>query len=159
MKPKNHDNCPVCNYNPLESANGSETQAQISWIRCDVCRQWYHSVCLKLTKSTLGSISSFHCPECEREHGPSHMKRQSKRARVKIDYVALDQGETFAVDKSVHPHVPSFLKFGPSADLSTDGLHFVDVLSSSELTKDYVFATGLSKPVLVPNVTGESGLR
>ncbi|KAM9918121.1 hypothetical protein OXX59_008883 [Metschnikowia pulcherrima] len=159
MKPKNHDNCPVCNYNPLESANGPEPQAQISWIRCDVCRQWYHSVCLKLTKSTLGSISSFHCPECEREHGPSHMKRQSKRARVKIDYVALDQGETFAVDKSVHPHVPSFLNFGPSVDLSTGGSHFVDVLSSGELTKEYVFATGLSKPVLVPDVTGESGLR
>lgn len=159
MKPKSSDICPVCTCKTLESVTGPDDQANISWIRCDICRQWYHSLCLKLTTARLGQISLFHCPECEKEHGPSHEKRQLKRARVKIDYVALDQGETFAVDKSVHPHVPNFLAFEPLVECAHVKQQFIDVLDSRDLSKEYVFFTGLTKPVIVPGVTEESGLQ
>ncbi|OBA19268.1 Clavaminate synthase-like protein [Metschnikowia bicuspidata var. bicuspidata NRRL YB-4993] len=159
MKPKSSDLCPVCHSQSLEKTKSPDAQADISWIRCDICLQWYHSLCVELTEFRLKQIALFHCPECEIENGPSHMKRQLKRARAKIDYVALDQGETFAVDKSVHPHVPNFLNFEPSVELSRQSQSFVSILDSNELDKNYVFATGLVKPVLVHNVTSTSGLK
>lgn len=145
MKAKTED-CPLCSEQKVSLDESQDT----SWVRCDVCRQWFHSLCVSLTSFQLSQIASFHCPECEADHGPSHLKRQLKRARVKIDYVALDQGETFAVDKSLHPHVPSFLLF--------EGDPSVEVLKSSDLTKDYALALGLRKPVLIPSVTSECGL-
>lgn len=85
------------------------------------------------------------------------MKRQLKRARVKIDYVALDQGETFAVDKSIHPHVPSFLAFEP--EVSREKPIQVDLLGPEDLTKLFVLTSGLDRPVLIPDVDdGESGM-
>ncbi|GEQ68181.1 hypothetical protein JCM33374_g1848 [Metschnikowia sp. JCM 33374] len=158
MKPKKSDVCPVCNCKSISTGPGQDDEADISWIRCDICRQWYHNLCLPFTASRLAQLASFHCSECEETHGPSPMKRQSKRARVKIDYVALDQGETFAVDKSVHPHVPSFIAFQQVVDFSEKSPGFVDVLTSQELNKEYVFSTGLTRPVVVHNVTSETGL-
>lgn len=80
------------------------------------------------------------------------MKRVLKRARVKIDYVALDQGETFALDKSIHPHLTSFMGFLPEVDTNEKLSPFIDVLRGDELTKDFVLSTGLVKPVLVPDL-------
>lgn len=106
----------------------------------------------------IGKIASYHCKACAKKHGPSHMKRQLKRARVKIDYIALDQGEVFAVNKTEHPHVSSFLNFEPEV-VRSKKLSFLDILAPEELTKLFVLSTGLVRPVLVPNVDdGESGM-
>lgn len=151
-KPKDTSVCQLCIENPLDESDA------ISWIRCDICRQWLHTICANIPTSQLGKIASYHCAECEADHGPSHMKRQLKRARVKIDYVALDQGEVFAVDKSEHPHVSTFLAFEPEADRGKK-LSYIDIVSAEELTKHYVLSTELPKPVLVPNAdNGESGM-
>lgn len=145
------DRCPVCIADPIDDAD-------ISWTRCDICKQWYHNDCLALGSTLLSQISSYHCKLCEKQHGPSHLKRQLKRARVKIDYVALNQGETFAVDKSVHPHVERFLEFEPEVQRTEKVQPYVDFLQSSELTKDFVLQSGLPRPVLVPNVDASAGM-
>lgn len=154
MKPKNTERCPVCVSKPLD-----DTDSDILWTRCDICKQWFHNECLSLSSAFLATISSFHCTSCEKEHGPSHMKRQLKRARVKIDYVALDQGETFAVDKSMHPHVHSFMEFPTEVDRGAKAQKYVEILKSDELTKEYVLNSGLRRPVLVPNVNELAGMK
>lgn len=151
-KPKDTSVCLICVSSPLDESDA------ISWIRCDICRQWLHTICARIPNSQLGKIASYHCSECEADHGPSQLKRQLKRAKTKIDYVALDQGEVFAIDKSEHPHVATFLEFEPEVDRSKK-LTYVDVLRGDELTKQYVLNTGLPKPVVVPNVDdGECGM-
>lgn len=86
------------------------------------------------------------------------MKRKLKRSVVKIDYVALDQGDTFALDKSMHPHVPSFEEFAPEVNFATKQ-NFVDVMQPHDLTKQFALA-GLRCPVLVPNVDeGNCGMQ
>lgn len=143
-RPRDKSCCLVCADSPIENSGS------ISWIRCDICRQWLHTQCVSLKDTETGKIASYHCIDCEEDHGPSQMKRTLKRARVKIDYVALDQGDTFAVDKSVHPHVLSFLLFDVEADRSKNG--FIDVLEPAELTKLFVLDTQLQKPVLILDV-------
>lgn len=140
MGKKRTDSCPVCNSD----------ETDVTWVHCDVCRHWFHASCVALTDENLNSVASYHCDSCAKSHGPLQLKRQLKRARAKIDYVALDLGETFAVDKSMHPHMPNFLAFEPEAQRS--GSQFVDILESHELTSDYIKKTGLAKPVLVPDV-------
>ncbi|KAF3987632.1 hypothetical protein FT663_03190 [Candidozyma haemuli var. vulneris] len=147
--PDSTDSCPNCPDTPP-----SDTE-DINWIQCDICRQWFHTTCIGTKEEDIAEIASYHCAKCAKKHGPSQLRRLSKRARVKIDYVALDQGETFAVDKSVHPHVPSFKEFGPEVDPKAKKQVYVDILASDELTKEYVLATGLPRPVLVPRVVPE----
>lgn len=143
------DGCGKCN---------SAKDIDSSWICCDVCRQWFHTPCVALTEDQVGHITSYHCDDCSADHGPSHMKRKLKRSVVKIDYVALDQGDTFALDKSMHPHVPPFKEFAPEVNLNAKQT-YVDVLAPADLVKEYVLA-GLTRPVLVPNVdTGDCGMQ
>lgn len=130
-----------------------------SWIFCDICRHWTHTACASLSDKDVGDISSYHCAKCAKDHGPSVTKRKLKRARVKIDYVALDQGDTFALDKSMHPHVPSFEDFAPVAQVNGKQV-YVDVLEPEQLSKEYILASGLPRPILVRSVSeGDCGMR
>lgn len=149
--PSSTDLCPNCPETPPSDLE------DINWIQCDICRLWFHTICIGTSEEDIAEIASYHCAKCAKKHGPSQLRRVSKRARVKIDYVALDQGETFAVDKSIHPHVPSFMDFTPEASRDKKQFH-VDILDSDELTKEYVLSTGLPKPVLVPLVGEEAGM-
>ncbi|GBL51052.1 hypothetical_protein [Candidozyma auris] len=147
--PTSSELCPNCPDTPP-----SDTE-DINWIQCDICRQWFHTICIGTKEEDIAEIASYHCQKCSKKHGPSQLRRVSKRARVKIDYVALDQGETFAIDKSVHPHVPSFEEFAFVADPNAKGDPYIDVLSGDELTKEYILATGLPRPILIPQVVNE----
>lgn len=102
--------------------------------------RWYHLTCAKLLVSQVKDIHTFHCFTCAARHGPLVLRRKSKRTRTKIDYIALDKGDVFAVDKEVHPHVLNFLTYtsDPSKIDTTD-----------DLTAEYAWRTRLEKPVLV----------
>lgn len=143
------DGCGKCN---------SAKDIDSSWICCDICLQWFHTPCVSLTDDDVNQITSYHCDDCSTDHGPSQMKRKLKRSVAKIDYVALDQGDTFALDKSMHPHVPSFEQFSPEVNLSAKQT-YVEVLRPEQLVKSYVLQ-GLSRPVIVPNVdSGDCGMQ
>lgn len=152
MRSKGSDECSIC------WGQNADSDAAVSWIRCDICRQWLHTNCLDLSAREVSEISSFHCYKCEAKHGPSHKKRHLKRSRVRIDYVALDQGETFAVDKSVHPHVSSFLAFEPLVARGLKLQEHVQILDSESLTADYISRHGLPKPILIPDVDETCGM-
>lgn len=69
-------------------------------------------------RSQLGDFVSFHCSTCTRKYGPSKYKRKSKRSRISIDYVALNEGDSFALDKASHFHLPRFLQFTGEKNIS-----------------------------------------
>ena len=125
------DKCTICN-------NKNESD---DWIQCDICLDWFHTPCVRLLASDVKDLHSYHCVECARDHGPLVQRRKLKRTKTKIDYIALDQGEVFAVDKEVHPHLHKFLQYTPDASC-------IDI--TDELTADYALRTRLTKPVLVP---------
>lgn len=37
---------------------------QISWVQCDVCQQWFHLVCLGLSKEYVERIDTYSCVSC-----------------------------------------------------------------------------------------------
>lgn len=126
-------------------------------VQCGCCHSWFHPSCTGIAKSELLSLISFHCNSCAKENGPSEYKRRLKRSRANIDYVALNEGETFAVDKSIHPHVPKFHEFGVNAnDYDAKANPYVDIVD--ELKMEEVLATHLKKPMMVPCGNNDSGM-
>lgn len=141
--------CPICISRPLED---STTLNDISWLQCDICNQWFHAACLKIPNIEVNNLHSYHCEDCAKVHGPSIHKRKLKRSKVQIDYVALNEGDLFAVDKSVHPHISNFLSFETDANEKGDKMNpYVDFRDS--ITSKYAVESGLRKPVLVPQAT------
>lgn len=158
------DSCPICRPKPSKTpSNGKNPNHnkkiidEDSWVCCDICSQWFHPDCVSITPYDLERIFSYHCESCEHEHGPSELRRQLKRARVQIDYVALNQGDLFAVDKSEHPHVRSLLDFTPAISAKSKQ-NYVNILCSDELTTEYILSTELTKPILIPSVTENCGM-
>lgn len=105
------ESCP-----PLLCCNPSSND----WIGCDICQQWYHYECVGLNTASADEIAIFHCPLCVLQHGELVLKRKSKRAKLHIDYQALDRGERYAVDKTWHPHLDRFLGFLDQPSIDSD---------------------------------------
>lgn len=131
--PISTDTCPLC-------INSTEDEEEYSWIQCSHCKQWYHTSCLKIPEFEVNTIVTYHCPNCTSSHGPSTYKRKSKRAKISIDYQALNDGEAYAVDKSNHFQLNNFLNFKGTPNISI----------INELTKDYVLESKMIKPILIP---------
>lgn len=129
------DTCQVC-----------DSEKEDVWIQCDVCGLWYHGECVGLSPGEIDQILAYHCKKCFAKAGESEYRRKLKRSRVKIDYVALNDGEVFAVDKSMHPHVHKFHDFPVEVDRKFGGP--VDV--RSQLQFDEVVQSHLPRPILVP---------
>ncbi|CUM66034.1 uncharacterized protein PRCAT00003688001 [Priceomyces carsonii] len=146
--------CPVCLLVPLEE---TKDVSSIHWILCDICNQWFHTICIKLTNYDVNNLSAYHCDSCRKGHGPSIYKRKSKRARTQIDYVALNEGEVFVVDKTFHPHVRNFEMFGDD-ELGNQRSEFLDTLKT--ITKDYALSSRLVRPVLIPRAySDDAGMK
>ncbi|CAH2352649.1 jmjC domain-containing histone demethylation protein 1 [[Candida] railenensis] len=152
------DDCPICQDSPIDRKKNSgeiktedeesddDSEMSLSWIQCSLCFQWYHSLCAKLDESQIEELKSYHCQSCAPKHGPSIIRRKSARTRVSIDYVALNEGNKFAIDKSVHPHIQSFQSFQNELPA---GQSPVTVLSN--ISKQYVLTNKLTKPVHIPS--------
>ncbi|KAJ1672664.1 JmjC domain-containing histone demethylation protein 1 [Spiromyces aspiralis] len=84
--------CPRCPLSPDLDADCYE-----SWLQCDSCDMWYHSICVGLGEEEANRIDVFHCPACHDKHGPSTYKRsslrRSSRPHAQVDYSLLDEGE------------------------------------------------------------------
>lgn len=172
------ETCPTC-VTETSPAILSDIQAS-PWIECSVCKQWYHLLCLRISPSAAAAINVFHCPKCEKKHGPSVNVRASKRKRANVDYVAFDKGEV-SVARDRHPYAARFdglyrittanadLKkkvkledekagtggAGGGGAMSKLGDWFNDAhkaphVDGSQLTKEWANATGVVEPVLIP---------
>lgn len=128
------DTCPIC-------IDTLADDSSITWLQCSICTQWYHLKCLKLSAAEISNFQSYHCSDCIGDHGPLVIRRMLKRSRVLIDYVALNEGNSFAVDKAVHPHINNFQNFKPDS---------VGYNTSDTVTKEDRLAS-LGCPVYIPS--------
>ncbi len=93
------------NYKCSLCLNSNEINSKytLDWIQCDICDEWYHNLCVEISKSQANNYISYHCFKCRIEHGPSELKRKSRRKKLKIDYNALNEGnKNITCDK--HPY-------------------------------------------------------
>jgi F-box/leucine-rich repeat protein 10/11 len=113
-KASSKDECPSCD-GALDRGD-----LDVAWVMCSLCRQWHHARCLALSPLDLNELQSFHCPPCAQRSGPLVNRRRLKRTRSSIDYVALNEGNAFAIDKLVHPHTHAFLNYASAAKKPVD---------------------------------------
>lgn len=138
--------CPLCSE---DNAKLSKTE----WIACDHCKTWYHDTCLGISIEESDLYATLHCPSCAATYGESVKKRVSSRKRSKIDYVALNLGETNATSllKGLHPHIARLVSYNGDngVDIETKDKYFY-VRSGDEITKQFIDSCGFNKPILVP---------
>ncbi|KAH7548379.1 hypothetical protein JRO89_XS14G0111100 [Xanthoceras sorbifolium] len=56
-------------HNTLCGSCGDNYNADEFWIGCDICEQWYHGKCVKITPAKAESIKQYKCPSCSLKKG------------------------------------------------------------------------------------------
>ncbi|CAI5689054.1 unnamed protein product [Oreochromis niloticus] len=114
-------------------------------IECDACKDWFHGSCVDVDEDDAPDIDIYHCPNCEKTHGKSTLKK-------KKNWSKHDTGQSTDI-KAVQNGSQVFIKelrsrTFPSAD------DIVVKLSGSQLTMDYLEENGFSEPILVQKKDG-----
>nr|3KQI_A Chain A, PHD finger protein 2 [Homo sapiens] len=45
-------------------------------IECDACKDWFHGSCVGVEEEEAPDIDIYHCPNCEKTHGKSTLKKK-----------------------------------------------------------------------------------
>ncbi|KAG7260840.1 hypothetical protein CRUP_000602 [Coryphaenoides rupestris] len=45
-------------------------------IECDACKDWFHGSCVGVDEDDAPDIDIYHCPNCEKNHGKSTLKKK-----------------------------------------------------------------------------------
>uniref|UniRef100_A0A3B5LQ79 Lysine-specific demethylase PHF2 n=1 Tax=Xiphophorus couchianus TaxID=32473 RepID=A0A3B5LQ79_9TELE len=114
-------------------------------IECDACKDWFHGSCVGVDEDDAPDIDIYHCPNCEKTHGKSTLKK-------KKNWSKHDTGQSTDI-RAVQNGSQVFIKelrsrTFPSAD------DIVVKLSSSQLTLDYLEENGFNEPILVQKKDG-----
>ncbi|XP_005452285.1 lysine-specific demethylase phf2 isoform X2 [Oreochromis niloticus] len=114
-------------------------------IECDACKDWFHGSCVDVDEDDAPDIDIYHCPNCEKTHGKSTLKK-------KKNWSKHDTGQSTDI-KAVQNGSQVFIKelrsrTFPSAD------DIVVKLSGSQLTMDYLEENGFNEPILVQKKDG-----
>ncbi|KAG9260771.1 lysine-specific demethylase PHF2 isoform X1 [Astyanax mexicanus] len=114
-------------------------------IECDACKDWFHGSCVGVDEDDAPDIDIYHCPNCEKTHGKSTLKK-------KKNWNKHDTGQSGDV-KPVQNGSQVFIKelrsrtFPSSEDV-------VVKLSGYQLTIDYLEENGFNEPILIPKKDG-----
>uniref|UniRef100_A0A673ATK9 Lysine-specific demethylase PHF2 n=1 Tax=Sphaeramia orbicularis TaxID=375764 RepID=A0A673ATK9_9TELE len=114
-------------------------------IECDACKDWFHGSCVGVDEDDAPDIDIYHCPNCEKTHGKSTLKK-------KKNWSKHDTGQSTDI-KAVQNGSQVFIKelrsrTFPSAD------DVVVKLSGSQLSMDYLEENGFNEPILVQKKDG-----
>ncbi|XP_034023253.1 LOW QUALITY PROTEIN: lysine-specific demethylase phf2 [Thalassophryne amazonica] len=114
-------------------------------IECDACKDWFHGSCVGVDEDDAPDIDIYHCPNCEKTHGKSTLKK-------KKNWSKYDTGQSTDI-KAVQNGSQVFIKelrsrTFPSAD------DVVVKLSGGQLTMDYLEENGFNEPILVQKKEG-----
>ncbi|XP_033822719.1 lysine-specific demethylase phf2 isoform X2 [Periophthalmus magnuspinnatus] len=114
-------------------------------IECDACKDWFHGSCVGVDEDDAPDIDIYHCPNCEKTHGKSTLKK-------KKNWSKHDTGQSTDI-KAVQNGSQVFIKelrsrTFPSAD------DVVVKLSGVQLTMDYLEENGFNEPILVQKKDG-----
>ncbi|XP_029403230.1 lysine-specific demethylase PHF2 [Mus pahari] len=114
-------------------------------IECDACKDWFHGSCVGVEEEEAPDIDIYHCPNCEKTHGKSTLKK-------KRTWHKHGPGPTPDV-KPVQNGSQLFIKelrsrTFPSAE------DVVSRVPGSQLTVGYMEEHGFTEPILVPKKDG-----
>ncbi|KAM5261176.1 lysine-specific demethylase PHF2 isoform 2-T2 [Hipposideros larvatus] len=114
-------------------------------IECDACKDWFHGSCVGVEEEEAPDIDIYHCPNCEKTHGKSTLKK-------KRTWHKHGPGQTPDV-KPVQNGSQLFIKelrsrTFPSAE------DVVVRVPGSQLTLSYMEEHGFTEPILVPKKDG-----
>ncbi|KAM4748311.1 lysine-specific demethylase 7A isoform 2-T2 [Rhinophrynus dorsalis] len=119
-------------------------------IECDICKDWFHSSCVKVEEHQAADIDLYHCPNCEVLHGPSQLKK--RRNWHRHDYTEPDDG-TRPIQAGTRTFVEQLqARSFPSAD------EIILKMGGSQLTQRYLEKHGFNLPIMVPQLE-DLGLR
>ncbi|XP_073324292.1 lysine-specific demethylase phf2 isoform X1 [Pagrus major] len=108
-------------------------------IECDACKDWFHGSCVGVDEDDAPDIDIYHCPNCEKTHGKSTLKK-------KKNWSKHDTGQSTDI-KAVQNGSQVFIKELRSRTFpSSDDI--VVKLSGSQLTMEYLEENGFNEPIL-----------
>ncbi|XP_077428882.1 lysine-specific demethylase phf2 isoform X2 [Vanacampus margaritifer] len=114
-------------------------------IECDACKDWFHGSCVGVDEEDAPDIDIYHCPNCEKTHGKSTLKRKKHWNKQdtwqSTDIQAVQNGSQVFI-KELRSRT------FPSAD------DIVVKLSGNQLTMDYLEKNGFEEPILIQKKDG-----
>ncbi|XP_061545104.1 lysine-specific demethylase phf2 isoform X1 [Phycodurus eques] len=114
-------------------------------IECDACKDWFHGSCVGVDEDDAPDIDVYHCPNCEKTHGKSTLKRKKNWNKhdtwQSTDIRAVQNGSQVFI-KELRSRT------FPSAD------DIVIKLNGNQLTMDYLEENGFDEPILVQKKDG-----
>ncbi|KAJ8261884.1 hypothetical protein GJAV_G00159550 [Gymnothorax javanicus] len=119
-------------------------------IECDICKDWFHGSCVQVEEHHAVDIDVYHCPNCDKLHGPSLMKKRNNWHRH--DYTEPDDG-TKPVQAGTSVFVQELrARTFPSGDEILLKMH------GSQVTQKYLEKQGFQYPIALSKPDG-LGLR
>ncbi|XP_072102311.1 histone lysine demethylase PHF8 isoform X1 [Mobula birostris] len=115
-------------------------------IECDVCQDWFHGSCVGVEEDKATEIDQYHCPDCEKLHGPSVMKRRKCIAKQE-SFGSMDKSHPVQTGSQTFIQELRSRTF-PSAD------EVILRPTGYQLTVEYLEENSFSVPILVAKKDG-----
>ncbi|XP_044009795.1 histone lysine demethylase PHF8-like isoform X1 [Aphidius gifuensis] len=115
-------------------------------IQCDVCKKWYHGVCVSIKDYMSTDLDKYHCPRCESTSGPSQQK-------FRLNWHRHEYTECDAHTKPVQTGTPIFIKELKSRHF-TNGNEIVKNIRGQQLTLEYLQTNGFETPIIIDEKDG-----
>ncbi|XP_032893070.1 lysine-specific demethylase PHF2 [Amblyraja radiata] len=113
-------------------------------IECDACKDWFHGSCVSVEEDEAPDIDIYHCPNCEKIHGQSTMKkkRQKNEPIHAVDIIRPVQNGSQMFIKELRSRT------FPSAE------EVIQRLTGTQLSFGYLEENGFTGPILVAKKDG-----
>ncbi|CAF1065607.1 unnamed protein product [Rotaria sordida] len=115
-------------------------------IECDGCNGWFHGRCVALPDRIADDIEKYFCMECSKQHGPSIFKQQQNQHR-------RDYSDANAEQKPIQSGTKIFINKLKQKTFS-DCESVILRIKGDQLTNEYLFKNGFTKPILISNRDG-----
>lgn len=115
-------------------------------IECDVCKEWFHGSCIGIEEFQGNDIETYHCPNCQPEHGPLVLKR--RRNWHRHDYSELNDGS-----KAIQSGTVVFVNMLKERTFSSSSIEFL-YLNGKDLDMEWFHANGFKTPIIVKDPNG-----
>ncbi|XP_061687376.1 lysine-specific demethylase phf2 isoform X2 [Syngnathoides biaculeatus] len=109
-------------------------------IECDACKDWFHGSCVGVDEDDAPDIDLYHCPNCEKTHGKSTLKRKKNWNKhdtwQNTDIQAVQNGSQVFIKELRSRTFPSWDRLQHSCDhraaKKMDG--WIDIFVESHIT-------------------------
>ncbi|XP_076469256.1 lysine-specific demethylase phf2-like isoform X2 [Babylonia areolata] len=112
-------------------------------IECDECKDWFHGSCVGVQEHLAAQIERYHCPLCEKKHGPLTLKERPlyDPAAFGVEGRQVKTGVLKIIRDIKQKHFPS-------------AEEIVVRLRGRDLTTQYFETHGFNRPIMVDKKEG-----